>query len=172
MSRPIYSYRVLDGNELIKYVLIGYIFVVILFIAIYFVPSVNKFYYTRYKDYEVTVDKKSQLLIKDIDAYTKEYYDNKISRWQMEYHLNSTANSFMSLYNSFRWNSGDEVTKELFLLKKQILLNYAEIYRNRSKAISMGIKSNELEEMTLINSLTNYYLDKDKLEKIKYKIPF
>lgn len=155
-----------------KLILIGYVILIICFIAIYCGPSVNKFYYKRYKTYEAKVDKKCQNIIKDIDIYTKEYYDNKLSRWQIVGHLNKTSRQLNSLYNSFRWGTGDEVTKELFTIKKQIILNYSELYRSRAKAISNGIKANEMEQYDYIKRLNDMYLEKDRLEKQKYKIPF
>lgn len=132
----------------------------------------DKINYKRYKAHEAKVDKSFQDIIKYADIYTREFYDNKISKRQMINNLEATSRDLESLHDSFRWRWGDPVTKEIFLIKKQIIINYSEYYKNKSRGLLYGIKSSEMEQLDFIKKITDRYNERDRYQRQKFKIKF
>lgn len=172
MQRYYYRPRHLYLNRIIKWVVIAYLSITVLFCIIWFLPNSDKVNYKRYKNYESNIEKKEKEITDTGDKYLVLYYSNKISKIQAIGYLKQTSDNLNKLYKSFDWNKGDEVTKELFSIKKQVLIIRSEIYRNKAKALEKSITSNETDDVNYINILVERYNIKDKLQKEKYEITF
>jgi hypothetical protein len=118
------------------------------------------------------IDTSLKKTIDEVEKYKKTYYTNNLSKRRMILYLEHGADELGKLYDSFKWKKGDEVTKELFILKKQIIINYAQAYRNKAESLDKEIYYNETEDMNYIATLIDRYKTKDKLEKEKFNIDF
>lgn len=172
LLKSVYRTKRVYISGVIGWIIIAYLSFVLIFFLVWYFPVTDKGSYRSYKQYEKNFDKKLQETIDGIDRYSSLYYTNKLTKYQMEEYLKSSTNSLDYLYDSFKWTKGDEVTKELFSIKKQIIIDYAQIYSNRLKAIQKGIKPNETDELTYIKTLYDRYNIKDRLQKEKYNINF
>lgn len=159
-------------SGILGWIIIAYLSIVLLFCIIWFFPSNDKGHYKDYKKYESKIDANLNKNISEVEKYKKLYYENKLSKRAMIQHLDDGADAMEKLYNSFKWDKGDEVTKELFVLKKQIIINYAQVYRNKAKALYKELYYNETDEMNYISTVIDRYNIKDKLEKEKFNIDF
>jgi hypothetical protein len=172
LQRYYYHPRHLYLNGIIKWAVIAYLSITVLFCIIWFLPNSDKINYKRYKNYESKIEKKEKEITNNGDKYLVLYYSNKISKKQIIGYLKQTSDDLNKLYKSFDWNKGDEVTKELFCINKQILIIRSEIYRNKAMALEKGIISNETDDVNYINSLVERYNIKEKLQKEKYELTF
>lgn len=162
--------RSVDG--ILGWVIIACLSIILLICIVWFFPSSDKGYYKSYKRYESRIDTSLKKTIDEVEKYKKTYYTNNLSKRQMILYLQHGADELGKLYDSFKWKKGDEVTKELFVLKKQIIINYAQAYRNKAKALDKEVYYNETEDMNYIATLIDRYKTKDKLEKEKFNIDF
>lgn len=172
MYKTKYNYKRNSPMQYVKVIITICTFIFLLGFTIYVSYNPDKIDYQNYKKYEVNIDKSYQLIINNAEKYTNDYYLNKISKRQIISYLDKTSSDLRKLYDNFNYNKGDEITKELFVIKKQIIITHAQIYSDRAKAIPTGIKSNETSELAFIQSLLDRYLEKDRLEKEKFNINF
>jgi hypothetical protein len=156
----------------LKWVIIAYLSIAVVFCIIWFLPNSDKVNYKRYKEYESKMENKQKEITDNADKYLVLYYSNKIGKKQAINCLKQTSDDLTKLYGSFDWDKGDEVTKELFSIKKQVMIIYSEIYRNKAKALEKGIISNETDDINYINTLVERYNIKDKLQREKYELTF
>lgn len=159
-------------SSILGWVVIIYLSIIILFCLIWSLPNSDKGNYRAYKAYESKIDKRLQQILDNINSNSNKYYSNEISKKKMISYLNKASSDLEDLYDSFKWEKGDEVTKELFVIKKQIIIKYAQIYKNKAMALYNGIASNELEETEYINILTDQYNLKNRLQREKYNLFF
>jgi hypothetical protein len=125
MKLSYYGYRVRRRNthKSLPFVVGAYVLTSIILIIIFLYFNVDKINYKRYKAHEAKADKSFQDIIKYADIYTKDYNNNKISKKQMIDNLAATSRDLESLHDSFRWRWGDQVTKELFLIKMELIID-------------------------------------------------
>jgi hypothetical protein len=162
--------RSVDG--ILGWVIIAGLSVILLVCIVWFFPSSDKGYYKSYKKYESRIDSSLKKTIDEVEKYKKAYYTNNLSKRQMILYMEHGADELGKLYDSFKWKRGDEITKELFVLKKQIIINYAQAYRNKAKSLDKELYYNETEDMNYIATIIGRYNTKDKLEKEKFNIDF
>lgn len=172
MIKTIYKTKRVYISGILGWIIIGYLSIVLIIFIIWYFPFTDKGSYRSYKLYEKSYDKKLQETIDGVDKYTTLFYSNKVNKLQLEEYLKQSSKNLNYLYDSFKWTKGDEVTKELFVIKKQIIIDYAQIYKNRLKAVQKGIKANETDELIYIRTLTDRYNLKDKLQREKYNLSF
>ena len=154
------------------WIIIAFLSIILLVFVIWFFPNSDKGYYKDYKKSESRIDIKLKKAIDEVEKYKKTYYTNKLSKRQMISRLEKGANAMEKLYDSFKWKKGDETTKELFILKKQIIINYSLVYKNKAEALREKLYYNETEQVNYINTLIDRYNTKDRLEKEKFNINF
>jgi hypothetical protein len=154
------------------WIVILYLSVVLLLCVVLFFPNNDKAYYRDYKKYELTISASFNKTVSEVEKYKSLYYSNKLSKRQMIAHLERGADALDELYDSFKWKKGDEVTKELYALKKQIIINYAQLYRNKAGSLEEEYYYNEESEMAYITTIIDRYNTKDKLQKEKFNIKF
>lgn len=65
---------------------------------------------------------------------------------------------------------GDGAVKQLYTIKKYIIISYSQLYYNKAVALENNIASNETEEIEYINILTENYKKKDKTQKQIYNL--
>ncbi|MCM0646966.1 hypothetical protein NBE98_01085 [Clostridium swellfunianum] len=159
-------------GSILGWIIIAYLSVMLLFCIIWFFPSNDKGHYKDYKKYESKIDATFKKNIEEVEKYKKLYYENQLNKRQIIARLEQGADSMEKLYDSFKWTKGDELTKELFVLKKQIIINYAQVYRNKAQALDKELYFNEVDEMSYINTIIDRYNVKDKLEKERFNIDF
>jgi hypothetical protein len=162
--------RSVDGS--LGWVIIACLSIILLICIVWFFPNSDKGHYKNYKRYEVRIDTSLKKTIDEVEKHKKTYYTNNLSKRQMILYLEHGADELGKLYDSFKWKKGDEVTKELFILKKQIIINYAQAYRNKAESLDKEIYYNETEDMNYIATIIDRYKTKDKLEKEKFNIDF
>jgi hypothetical protein len=172
LIKSIYKPKRVYISGLLGWIIIGYLSIVLIIFIVWYFPFTDKGSYRSYKQYERGFDKKLQESVDGVDKYTTLFYTNKINKFQMEQYLKQSSNNLNYLYDSFKWTKGDEVTKELYVIKKQIIIDYAQIYGNRLKAVQKGIKANETDEFIYIKTLNDRYNLKDKLQREKYNLSF
>jgi hypothetical protein len=149
-----------------------YIFIMILLISAYYFSNSDKANYNKYKDYEASINKKQQIITNNIDKSMKGYAENKIHKKDTIYDLRQGGYKLEKLYSSFSWNKGDENTKALFIIKKQIILNTAQIYLNKAKALEVGIGYNDGADKAFIDMLMQRYNLDEQFEKERFNIKF
>jgi hypothetical protein len=162
--------RSIDG--ILGWIIIAFLSIILLICIVCFFPNSDKGYYKGYKKYESRIDLSLKKTVDEVEKYKKSYYENKLSKRQIILHLEQGANSLEKLYDSFTWKKGDEITKELFVLKKQIIINYAEVYRNKAADLREELYYNEQDDLNYINTIKDRYNIKDRLEKEKFNIRF
>lgn len=160
--------REMDG--LFKMLAIVYIIVVVLFLSIYFFASSDKRQYKRYKNYEVSINTKQQIIIDNANKDLVTFQANKISKRQMINSYEKASKDLKKLYSSFKWKKGDIITNELYMIKRQIVLNYSQIFYFKSKALHDNIPYSDLEDTNYINVLLDRYSKKDKIQRDKFKV--
>lgn len=170
----LYGYRVRrrKNNKSLPFVAGAYLLAIIILVIIFLYFNVDKINYKRYKAYEAKVNVSFQDIIKNADIYTKDYYNNKITKKQMIDNLAATSKDLESLHDSFRWRWGDQVTKELFLIKKEIIIDYSQYYKDKYKGLLYGVKSSEMEQLNYIMRLTIRYNERDRYQRQRFKIRF
>lgn len=159
-------------SRILGWVIIAYLSIILLFCIVWFFPKSDKGYYIDYKSYESKIETKFKAIVGETDKYKELYYKNKLSKRQMISHFEKSADKLEKLYDSFQWKKGDEVTKELYVLRKQIIINYVQVYRNKAVSLQKETYFNENRELDYIGSIIDYYNTKDKLQKEKYNIDF
>jgi hypothetical protein len=162
--------RSVDG--ILGWIIIAGLGIILLICIVWFFSSSDRGYYKGYKKYESKIDTSLKKTIDEVEKYKKTYYTNNLSKRQMILYLEHGADELGKLYDSFTWKRGDEVTKELFVLKKQIIINYAQVYRNKAESLDKELYYNETEDMSYLATIIDRYNTKDKLEKEKFNIDF
>lgn len=164
MQRPV--------NGIFGWIIVGYLSIILIFCLVWFFPKTNKGYYQDYKKYESKIDIRQKKIIDEVEKYKKMYYTNKLSKRQLIWRLESGASNLEKLYDSFKWKKGDELTKELYVLKKQIIINYAQIYKNKANSLEKEVYFDEAQEMEYLDIIVSRYNAKDKLQREKFNIAF
>lgn len=172
MSYFSYELKMFLSKNIVKLLLFFCLVMGIIIAAVYYRSSWDKMYFNKYVSYEETINKKQQAIMSQIDGYMQEFYDNKKTKSQIVSNLETAAKDMENLYDSFKWKKGDEVTKELFTIKKEIILTYAQIYKNRAAAITTNVEYNESGETAFITTLLDRYTQKDRYERMRYNIKF
>lgn len=172
MNRTYYKSKSVSWKNIIGYVIIIVLSIIFLVLFIWLLPNNDKLNYKNYKGYESKIDKQLKDILASTDNFSKLYYGNKLSRNQMMSKLKDSAQKLNKLYDDFKWKKGDSVTKELFTLKKQVIINYANIYEYKAKAINKELPSTESQELIFIQALQEHYNEKDRYQKERFKLPF
>jgi hypothetical protein len=159
-------------GRILGWIIIAYLSVILLFCIVWFFPRSDKGYYIDYKQYDSKIEVQFKAIKEETEKYKNLYYTNKISKRQVIYRLERGADKLEKLYDSLKWKKGDEVTKELFSLKKLIIINYAQVYRNKAVSLHKETYYNEKLELDYITSIIDRFNTKDKLQKEKYNIEF
>jgi hypothetical protein len=159
-------------GRIFGWVVIGVLTLTLLFCIVWFFPLTNRSYYLQYKRYDTKIEAQLKNIREETEKYKNLYYTNKLSKRQMIYRLEQGADRMERLYDSFKWKRGDEITKELFSLKKLIIINYAQAYRNKAVSLDKGTYYNEKVELDYITTVIDRYNTKDRLQKEKYKVNF
>jgi hypothetical protein len=172
MHKTFYRYRNIYANSLLAWVLFIYVSIIIVFFAVWFWPNTDKAYYKSYKQYEVIFDRTLNETIDEASKYNTNYYENKVSKKQAIEYFEASSDKLVKLYDDFRWTKGDAVTKEIYTIKKQIIISYSQLYYDKAKSMENGVLPNENDYMTYITTLISHYNIKDKLQKQKFDISF
>lgn len=172
MGNLSYELKLYLRNSLPKLLLVLCLAISLIVSIKYLYVNRDKRYFKNYVTYEESIDRKQQVIMTKVDADMKEYYNNKRSKAQIISNLNNAANDMENLYDSFKWKKGDEITKELFTMKKQIIITYAQIYKNRARAFTSNVDYNEAGETDFVSQLTSRYIQKDRYQRMRYKIQF
>lgn len=172
MQRSVYNLKSNKIDNVLGWIIIVTLSLVLLFCILWVFPSGDKANYKRYKSCESKINKEFQQIISKTEENSKIYYSNQISKRQMISHLNKAAKDLTKLYDSFKWKRGDIVTKELFAIKKNVIINYAQIYENKAESLENGTMFDETEESEYISILMNEYNLKDRFQKERYNISF
>lgn len=167
-----YELKTFLSNNIVKLLLLFCLSMGIIIAVVYYRDSLDKMYFNKYISYEENINKKQQTIMSQVDGYMQEFYENKKTKSQVVSNLETSAKDMENLYDSFKWKKGDEVTKELFTIKKEIILTYVQIYKNRAAAISTNVQYNEAGENEFITTLLDRYTQKDRYERIRYNIKF
>lgn len=163
--------------EILKKAYIVYSLIAVIFLVVYLV-NINKdsednyHMYKRYKNYEQQIDKKIKIINKEFDQNSNLYYKNSISKSKFITNIKENILDLEDVYNNFKWSQGDTLTKEMFVIKKQIILNYIKLKEKRYKCLEKAIKYTSTDEENYIKELEDKYNQKDKLEREKYNLPF
>lgn len=171
MYRYNYNNNKFDWRKILKLVIIGVTIIAALGIFLYFFLDINKFNYNRYKKYEVDINKKLDVINGTLDKHLKEYTSNTITKTMMIKYYEDSSLQCNRLYSSFTWRMGDEGTKELYIIKKHIILIYAYIYISKANALKDKMEFQESVEVDFITKLQDRYVMKDRIERIKFNIP-
>lgn len=154
----------------VKIVLIIYLIIALFFIIALIFSNSDKYYYYEYKKYEADVEKKCEAVISNADNTTSSYNLGKISRNKMMNTLKDDSSQLIEIYDNFTWNEGDAETKELYTVKREIIISYARLYDSRVKAALVGITYSETDQAAYIKSLSDRYNEVDIDEKEKLNI--
>lgn len=166
-----YNYRLLNiKNDYSKLILILYLLITLFFIAALLWGNSDKYYYYQYKKHEADVEKKCEEVISNADNTTSSYNAGKISRNKMMNVLKDDSSQLIGIYDNFTWTCGDAETKELYSIKKEIILSYARLYDSRMKAALVGITYSETDQADYIKRLSDRYSEVDTDEKEKLNI--
>ena len=152
--------------------LVLYIFIFIFLVLIYYLPNSDKLNYNKYKSYEENFVKKQKIITNSIDKSIKDYSENKVQKKDLIYGLRQGVYKLEKSYGSFSWNKGDENTKSLFIIRKQVMLNTAKIYLNKANALEVGIGYNDKADKEFINILMERYNLDESFEKERFNIKF
>lgn len=153
-----------------KLALILYLFIALFFVIALIFSNSDKYYYYEYKKYEAKTEKKCEAVISDADNTTSSYNLGKISRNKMMNTLKDDSAELMYIYDNFVWNDGDAETKELYTVKREIILCYARLYDSRVKASLVGITYSETDQADYIKRLSDRYNEVEIDEKEKLNI--
>ncbi|MDP4146070.1 MAG: hypothetical protein Q8936_16530 [Bacillota bacterium] len=153
-------------------IIFTYIFITVLFFITYGEVNYDKINYKLYKTYEISINEDQDSILADADKYVFEYYNGISSKRETVRKLGKVEKKLNKVYNSFKWNRGDVGTKEIYSIKKQIMLEYIGMYKNISDALRYGIKYSDLEDLQNIKSLKQKYIEKDIFEREKFNINF
>jgi len=164
------GFRGREMGGFFKLIIIIYIIVVILFLSIYLFSSSDKRQYKRYKNYEVSINRKQQVIIDNLNKEFIAYQANKRSKRQMINSYEKASKDLKKIYNSFKWKKGDIITSELYLIKRHIVLNYSEIFYFKAEALRNNIPYNDLEDTNYIDLLLDRYYKKDKMQRDKFNV--
>ncbi|SKA84009.1 hypothetical protein SAMN05428976_106104 [Clostridium sp. USBA 49] len=170
MGKYIYKARNIRQKNSLGWsiILILIIVLAILLSCLYF--GNNKLNYKKYKIYESKIDKEFNEIINTIDADDKRYNANELSKRQIIEKYKKSSIKLEKLYDSFKWKKGDGAVKQLYTIKKYIIISYSQLYYNKAVALENNIASNETEEIEYINILTENYKKKDKTQKQIYNL--
>ncbi|MCM8711123.1 hypothetical protein M2651_08790 [Clostridium sp. SYSU_GA19001] len=172
MQKSIYKFGKIYINSVLGWITVIYLVIILLFCLIWFLPGSDKGNYKAYKVYESKIDKRFEEIKNNVDSSINKYYSNEISKKKLIINLYKYANELEKLYDSFNWKKGDEVTKELFIIKKQIIIEYIQLYKDKATALEKGIMSNEIKQTEYINLLVKQYNLKDIFQKERYNLSF
>ncbi|MBL4936737.1 hypothetical protein JK636_13315 [Clostridium sp. YIM B02515] len=161
-----------SSKSILGWIVILYLSITLILFIVWFFPWNSKQEYKNYKHYESSINKKLQATIDSVDKFDIIYQEKKISKRQLISKLKRASYELEKLHDSFKWRKGDDVTKELYLLKKEIIISYAQIYKNRAQALSNGIIINEQADTNFIQIIIDRYNHKDKLERERYNLAF
>lgn len=167
-----YKNNNINSNDIMKYILIIGIAVFLLLILIWILPNSDRSNYRSYKAYESKINKQLNDVITSTNTSSSLYYKNGITKKQMVSKLKDAAHKLTKLYDGFKWKRGDSNTKELYIIKKQIIINYAQIYEYKAKSIEKAMPSTETQELTFIDILEKRYLEIDRYEKERFRLAF
>lgn len=156
----------------INFVIKIYIFIFIIFSLFMLFSNRSKSNYEHYKNYETKINNKMDSIVSSNYNLTKKYYDNASSKLSLIINTEYSYLRLESLYKNFLWNKGDNATLQLYLMKKQILLDYAEMYKKKLSYLITGKSYDDEYYMKSINVLEHNYLIKDEEECKKLHIPF
>lgn len=159
-------------SRVLGWILIAYLSLVLLFCIIWFFPKTDRGYYIDYKQYETKIELNFRDILAETEKYKNLYYSNKLSKRQMISRMEDSANKLERLYDSFKWKKGDETIKELYTLKKLVIINYAEVYRNKAISLYKETYFNEKFELDYVTSIIDRYNIKDKLLRERYNYKF
>jgi hypothetical protein len=157
-------------NGMLGWVIIVYLSVILLFLLVWFFPGNDKWNYKSYKQYEKKIDNELQIVIDKMKINNTNYYESKITKRQVISYLKQGSKDLNKVHDSFKWRKGDEITKELFLIKKQIIIDYAQPYEQKAKALDNELIYNDTQETDYINTLIARYNIKDRLQKEKFNL--
>lgn len=149
-----------------------YILTFLFFIFAYYFSNSDEVNYKKYKDYETSINKKQIVIISNIEKSIKAYSENKIHKRNIIYELRQGAYKLEKLYSSFSWDKGDENTKSLFIIKKQVILNTAQIYSKKAEALEVGFGYNEKADREFIDILMERYNLNETFEKERFNLKF
>jgi len=164
------GFRGREIGGLLKLILMVYLIASVLFLCIYIFSSSDKRQYKRYKNYEESINAKQQRIIDDINKEFTAYQANKRSKRQMINSYEKASKELKKIYSSFKWKKGDIITNELYLIKRQIVLNYSQIYYFKAEALHNNILYSDLEDTNYINLLLDRYNKKDRIQRDKFNI--
>jgi hypothetical protein len=156
----------------IKIVLLFAFIIAFIIFGIYFFNNTDRKNCIRYIKAEGKIDVKLNNLLSSEDKIEKAYYANKLSRGKAVQGIKKVANDLEKLYDNFKWTKGNIYIKELYATKKEIIIDYAELYMNRVSSISQGIKPTDTDDTTYITALVARYNSLDKALRSIYKINF
>lgn len=172
MYRYNYYNSTFNKGKVIKIFMVVGIFILFAYIFIYYFLDIDKFSYERYKKYETDANKKLEAINSNIDKHLKEYNNNTISKAMMIKYYEDGSLQCTRLYDSFKWSRGDEGTKEIYVIKKHIIIIYAYVYESKASALRDKIEFQESVEVDFITKLQDRYTLKDRIERVKFNIPF
>lgn len=167
-----YEFKTFISKNIVKFLALLIVASGIIFFIAYYGDGWDKRHFLKYVSYEDTINKKQQAIMSQIDNSMKEYYENKKTKKEILSNLNAASGDMEKLYDSFKWDKGDEITKELFIIKKEIILSYSVLYINRAKAISAEVEYNEQGDNDFIAMLQDRYIQKDRYQRERYNIKF
>ncbi|HEY5561259.1 MAG TPA: hypothetical protein VIK72_05795 [Clostridiaceae bacterium] len=155
----------------INFSIILVILVLVLIIGFFLFNSNGKQNYINYSRTQEKINVKLNNLLSTEANIEKIYYANKLDEGETVKRIKKVAKDLEHLYDSFSFNKGDIYIKELYITKKEIIIDYAELYMNRAESISKGIKPID-SDLTYITNLGIRYTALDNVLKSKYKINF
>lgn len=155
-----------------KLVFLIYIIVLAFFLMIVFTYNPSKSAYIKYKNYEKKIDKEMNSIVSSDTKTTQSYYSNDCSKIHMLFNTEKSYLQIKYLYSNFTWNSGDSITRELYLIKKQIILNYVQMYKNKfSCLIKAKSYTDDIYMKNISNLQHNYSLkEAEECEKLNLHI--
>lgn len=153
-----------------KFLFLIYVIVLAFFILLISTYNPSKASYIKYKNYEKQIDKEMDSIASSDSKTTESYYANNCSKIHMLFNTEKCYLQIKYLYSNFSWDSGDSKTRELYLIKKQIILNYVELYKNKFSHLINGKSYTDDTYMKNISNLKHDYTLKDAEECEKLNI--
>ena len=141
---------------------------IFLLLLIFIISNYYRFTYEIYASYEESIYLKQDKINKEVQQHINDYNNSKISRAQMAEYLNTASSKMESLYDSLKWFWGDAYTKELYVLRKQILISYSIYYKDKAWEVTSGKSSFAITEDEKLRALNLLYFDKDRIQNQRY----
>lgn len=158
----------IDRALIKQYAWILYVVIAFTVFILYFSVTTDKRAYYDYKDYETKTNAKQQVVIEEMNKAASDYASGAISKSKMVSTLEKGGSSMEDIYSHFKWSKGDEITKEMYLIKKQMLLIYVQHYKNKAKAIDKKVSYSDADGLSYIAQLQERYNQKDMQQKERY----